>query len=175
MQTVNKRLLAQIEQQGKGITIPTEESKKIQRREEDLNGVNPFYAMLGAVVAGVMSFGSWKATVWLAGVYYSNPAPESDILAVARLTAFLKQAVVGMFALGTGVFGVNALGMGIMSGIVLVGVAKGELDPSPGANASKTAAAGASAEEVDRLMLKEAEEKLRRAQADIERELGGNV
>ena len=37
-----------------------------------------------------------------------------------------------MFALGTGVFGVNALGMGIMSGIVLVGVAKGELDPSPG-------------------------------------------
>ena len=46
--------------QGKGITIPTEESKKIQRREEDLNGVNPFYAMLGAVVAGAMSFGSWK-------------------------------------------------------------------------------------------------------------------
>lgn len=36
-----------------------------------------------------------------------------------------------MFALGTGIFGVTALGMGIMAGIVAVGVAKGELDPSP--------------------------------------------
>lgn len=41
------------------------------------------------------------------------------------------QAVVGLFALGTGIFGVTALGMGIMAGIVAVGVAKGELDPSP--------------------------------------------
>lgn len=39
--------------------------------------------------------------------------------------------VVGLFALGTGIFGVTALGMGIMAGIVAVGVAKGELDPSP--------------------------------------------
>lgn len=48
--------------QGEGITIPTEESKKIQRQEEDLNGVNPLYAFLGAGVAGAMSFGSWKVT-----------------------------------------------------------------------------------------------------------------
>lgn len=40
--------------------------------------------------------------------------------------------MVGMFALGSGIFGVNALGMGIMAGIVAVGVVKGELDPSPG-------------------------------------------
>lgn len=33
--------------------------------------------------------------------------------------------------MGTGIFGVTALGMGIMAGIVAVGVAKGELDPSP--------------------------------------------
>lgn len=38
--------------------------------------------------------------------------------------------MVGLFALGTGIFGVTALGMGIMAGIVAVGVAKGELDPS---------------------------------------------
>lgn len=37
----------------------------------------------------------------------------------------------GLFALGSGIFGVTALGMGIMAGIVAVGVAKGELDPSP--------------------------------------------
>lgn len=42
-----------------------------------------------------------------------------------------SQAVVGLFALGSGIFGVTALGMGIMAGIVAVGVAKGELDPSP--------------------------------------------
>ncbi len=41
------------------------------------------------------------------------------------------KAVVGLFALGAGIFGVTALGMGIMAGIVAVGVAKGELDPSP--------------------------------------------
>lgn len=46
--------------QGKGIVIPTEESKKIKRKEEDLNGVNPFYAILGAGGAAAMSFGSWK-------------------------------------------------------------------------------------------------------------------
>lgn len=42
-----------------------------------------------------------------------------------------SQAVVGLFALGSGIFGVTAVGMGIMAGIVAVGVAKGELDPSP--------------------------------------------
>lgn len=46
--------------QGKGIVIETEESKKIKRKEEDLNGVNPFYAILGAGGAAAMSFGSWK-------------------------------------------------------------------------------------------------------------------
>lgn len=46
--------------QGKGIVIETEESKKIKRNEEDLNGVNPFYAILGAGGAAAMSFGSWK-------------------------------------------------------------------------------------------------------------------
>lgn len=37
----------------------------------------------------------------------------------------------GLFALGAGIFGVTALGMAVMAGIVAVGVAKGELDPSP--------------------------------------------
>lgn len=46
--------------QGKGIVIETEESKKIKRNEEDLNGVNPVYAFLGAGGAAAMSFGSWK-------------------------------------------------------------------------------------------------------------------
>lgn len=34
---------------------------------------------------------SAQATVWFADAYFSHPGPESDILAVARLTAFLKQ------------------------------------------------------------------------------------
>ncbi|CAM9908518.1 unnamed protein product [Laminaria digitata] len=143
------------------------------RREEDLNGVNPLYAILGAGGAAAMSFGSWKATLWFAQAYYSKPAQDSDILAVARMTSFIKQAVVGLFALGSGIFGVTALGMGIMAGIVAVGVAKGELDPSPEASASKIPAPGASAEEVDRIMLEKAEESLRKAQADIERDIGG--
>lgn len=37
----------------------------------------------------------------------------------------------GLFALGAGIFGVTAVGMGAMAAIVAVGVAKGELDPSP--------------------------------------------
>ncbi|CAN0267381.1 unnamed protein product, partial [Pylaiella littoralis] len=172
LQTVNARLLAQIEEQGKGIVIETEESKKIKRNEEDLNGVNPFYAILGAGGAAAMSFGSWKATLWFAEVYYSKPVEESDILAVARMTSFIKQAVVGLFALGAGIFGVTAMGMGIMAGIVAVGVAKGELDPSPQASGSKKAPAGASEDEVDRLMLQQADESLRKAQEEIERNIG---
>ncbi|CBJ29167.1 conserved unknown protein [Ectocarpus siliculosus] len=172
LQTVNARLLAQIEEQGKGIVIPTEESKKIKRKEEDLNGVNPFYAILGAGGAAAMSFGSWKATLWLAQAYYSKPAEESDILAVARMTSFIKQAVVGLFALGAGIFGVTALGMGVMAAIVAVGVAKGELDPSPEASGSKKAAPGASEEEKELLMLQQADESLRKAQEEIERNVG---
>lgn len=49
--------------QGKGIVIETEDSKKIKRKEEDLNGVNPFYAILGAGGAAAMSFGSWKVRI----------------------------------------------------------------------------------------------------------------
>eukprot|EP00752_Nemacystus_decipiens_P003975 g3640.t2 len=172
LQTVNARLLAQIEKQGKGIVIDTEESKKIKRKEEDLNGVNPFYAILGAGGAAAMSFGSWKATLWFADAYYSKPVEESDILAVARMTSFIKQAVVGLFALGAGIFGVTALGMGIMAGIVAVGVAKGELDPSPQASSSKKAPPGASDDEVERLMLQQADESLRKAQEEIERSPG---
>ncbi|CAM9662347.1 unnamed protein product [Ectocarpus fasciculatus] len=172
LQTVNARLLAQIEEQGKGIVIPTEESKKIKRKEEDLNGVNPFYAILGAGGAAAMSFGSWKATLWLAQAYYSKPAEESDILAVARMTSFIKQAVVGLFALGAGIFGVTAVGMGVMAGIVAVGVAKGELDPSPEASGSKKAAPGASEEDKELLMLQQADESLRKAQEQIERNVG---
>lgn len=36
--------------------------------------------------------GPCQATLWLAQAYYSKPAQDSDILAVARLTAFIKQA-----------------------------------------------------------------------------------
>ena len=41
------------------------------------------------------------------------------------------------------------------------------------ASASKTPAPGASAEEVDRIMLEKAEESLRKVQADIDRDIGG--
>lgn len=57
----------------------------------------------------------------------------------SRLCVMFAQAVVGLFALGAGIFGVTALGMGIMAGIVAVGVAKGELDPSPQVRCSRRA------------------------------------
>ncbi|CAN0462123.1 unnamed protein product, partial [Discosporangium mesarthrocarpum] len=41
------------------------------------------------------------------------------------------QAVVGLTSLASGIFGVTALGMGMMAVVVTVGIAKGELDPSP--------------------------------------------
>lgn len=36
------------------------DTKLFERREEDLNGVNPLYAALGAAVAGSMSYGAWQ-------------------------------------------------------------------------------------------------------------------
>ena len=62
--------------QGKGIVIETEESKKIKRREEDLNGVNPFYAILGAGGAAAMSFGSWKVRACVR--WACSPASADD-------------------------------------------------------------------------------------------------
>lgn len=45
----------------------------------------------------------------------------------------------------------------------------------PQASVSKTAAANASKEEVEDLMIEQAEESLRKAQAEIERDVGGKL
>ncbi|CAM9824298.1 unnamed protein product, partial [Discosporangium mesarthrocarpum] len=84
-QVINERLMAQLDESRSKVK-PASGSKKIEKKETDLNGVNPLSAMLGAAVAAGMSFGAWKATVFLAEAYYRQAPSDSDILAVQRIT-----------------------------------------------------------------------------------------
>ncbi|CAM9541701.1 unnamed protein product, partial [Phaeothamnion confervicola] len=128
-QTVNQRLLAQIEDElaKKGGVMAAGSEEPKPREEVDLNGINPAMALLGAVGAGGMSYGAWTLTTFLAAAYYAQRI-ESDIYFVQRLSGILKQTIVGLGSLATGVFGVTALGMLLLSARVLSGVVSGELD-----------------------------------------------
>jgi hypothetical protein len=58
---------------------------------------------------------------------------ENTSYVVQRISGALKQVIVGLGTLATGVFGVTALGMLLLSLRVGAGVVSGELDPSPSA------------------------------------------
>ncbi|KAG5190635.1 hypothetical protein JKP88DRAFT_232049 [Tribonema minus] len=132
-QSVNARLLEEINSSMPKYRVLEGATRlSVEREEVDLNGVQPLMAFLGSVGAGAMSAGAWRLTNVLAGIYLvqSEKFANSDILAVQRLTGLMKQVIVGLGTLATGVFGVTALGMALLGGRVLMGVVSGELDPS---------------------------------------------
>ena len=65
-----------------------------------------------------------------------NERVQNDSYVVQRLSGALKQVIVGLGSLATGVFGLTALGMLALALRVGAGVLQGELDPSPEARKS---------------------------------------
>eukprot|EP00640_Fibrocapsa_japonica_P002763 CAMPEP_0113940572 /NCGR_PEP_ID=MMETSP1339-20121228/6679_1 /TAXON_ID=94617 /ORGANISM="Fibrocapsa japonica" /LENGTH=243 /DNA_ID=CAMNT_0000944447 /DNA_START=60 /DNA_END=791 /DNA_ORIENTATION=- /assembly_acc=CAM_ASM_000762 len=133
VRSVNSLLLEELEQ----IDIPdpatlTDVSYEIKPAYVDLNGIQPFQAILGSLLAAGLSFGAWKFTNAMTIIYANQSAKlaQSDILMVSRMTGFMRQVIVGSGSLATGVFGFTSLGMLLMGVRVAYGVAKGELDPT---------------------------------------------
>ena len=147
--TVNERLLAELEEAANkekfGTKSPltkkfsldmfqstkTDEERKAAIEEaRNLNGVNPVVTGVASVVALAAAFGLWQATTSL-GVFFATHPVDSDWYVVQRSTAVFRNVAMGLVSLGTGFCFVTGLGILLLTGRVAVGVAKGELDPTP--------------------------------------------
>jgi hypothetical protein len=99
------------------------------RKQIDLNGINPFFILVGATFPALLSVLCWQFTVY-AGEHFAVDLTRNDLYFVRRAAGIARQVVVGGSALGTGIFGVNALGLVLLSGRIAFGIVTRELDPS---------------------------------------------
>jgi hypothetical protein len=70
----------------------------------------PWRCLLGAVVAGVLAIALYTMTASIAHSFATKPI-HSDNYIVHRISAAVRTLVIGMSALGTGVFGFASLGL----------------------------------------------------------------
>lgn len=73
--------------------------------------VSPVSCLLGAIVAAGIAFFFYRAAGVIAGIFAQNQV-QSDNFIVMRMSAAVRTLVIGIFALGAGVFGMAALGLG---------------------------------------------------------------
>ena len=97
----------------------------------NLNGVNPIVALVGSAFALAVAAGLWALTNVLAEYFALHPIAENQVYAVARVTAVMRNVVMGLVALATGFFGVTGMGIFLLGVRVAYGVVTGELDPTP--------------------------------------------
>ncbi|CAM9914776.1 unnamed protein product, partial [Heterosigma akashiwo] len=112
MSSVNARLLEEITTEKKRLDAKLSAPAKIEYEEQDLNGISPKYTFLGAALALGMSLASYTATTVLFDIYqHQDWLLQSDNLFANRVSGLLKQVIVGLGALATGIFAFNAVGM----------------------------------------------------------------
>ena len=147
--TVNERLMAELEEAASKekygsrseltkkfsldmfrSTKTDEERKAAIEEARNLNGVNPVVTGVASVLALATAFGLWKATTAL-GIFFATHPVESDWYVVQRSTSVFRNVAIGLVSLGAGFCGVTGLGILLLTGRVAIGVAKGELDPTP--------------------------------------------
>jgi len=76
----------------------------------DKQEVTPLKCLLSSVFAGVMAFGVYHLMSAIITTYSTKPI-VSDNIFVLKLTIAVRTLVIGVAALGTGVFGFVALGL----------------------------------------------------------------
>lgn len=111
-------------------TKTDEERRAAIEEARNLNGVNPVVTGIASLVALGAAFGLWQVTTTL-GVFFATHPVETDWYVVQRSSAVFRNVVVGLSSLGAGFCGVTGLGIMLLTGRVAVGVARGELDPTP--------------------------------------------
>jgi len=136
--SVNSRLLSEISDIEQ--SLPMRESDRAPDvvapfggYKEDLEQVNPFFALFGAAFTLGGSYGMWQLTNWLAEQFTAHPLGDDTFYVVQRIALVVRTCVVASAALGTGLFGLTGFGLGLMSLRVVAGLLTGELK-SPGKN-----------------------------------------
>jgi len=146
--TINERLMEELKEAtnqetggsssvGKKLGFDAFRSDKTEEEREaaieearNLNGVNPAVALAGSAFALAAAGGLWALTGFLAEYFVLHPI-ESDAFVVERVTAVMRNVIMGIVALASGFFGVTGLGIFLLGVRVAYGVSTGELDPTP--------------------------------------------
>lgn len=71
---------------------------------------SPLRCLIGAILAGVLAYGLYNMTSSIALSFATKPI-ASDNFTVQRISAAVRTLVVGMSALGTGIFGLATIGL----------------------------------------------------------------
>lgn len=74
------------------------------------NQPTPLRCILGAGMAGVLAFGLYRMTHAIAVTFATHPVQSTNLI-VQRISAAVRTLVIGMTTLGTGVFGLAAVGL----------------------------------------------------------------
>eukprot|EP00177_Eucheuma_denticulatum_P004088 GFKZ01007401.1.p1 GENE.GFKZ01007401.1~~GFKZ01007401.1.p1 ORF type:complete len:207 (-),score=18.06 GFKZ01007401.1:131-751(-) len=111
--TPNERVLAQVRDSMRRLGIQDPENLSPAPSSTvpiDISRVNPFSAFLGAGGASVMSYAAWASLIHIITFFVSHPLTD-EIYVVQRITAVVRTCLVCLFALGSGISGVTALGL----------------------------------------------------------------
>jgi hypothetical protein len=87
--------------------------------DPDKKQLGPWRCFLGAIVAGVIAIALYRMTSFIAHTFAAKPIHSNNYI-VHRIAAAVRTLVIGMSALGTGVFGFASLGLfglGIQLGV----------------------------------------------------------
>ena len=90
---------------------PTPATVKVdQDNKSDKSEVTPLKCFLSSVFAGVLALGIYRLMIAIVETYSTKPIISSNIF-VLKITIAVRTLVIGIAALGTGVFGFVALGL----------------------------------------------------------------
>ncbi|MBD1843877.1 DUF3082 domain-containing protein [Cyanobacteria bacterium FACHB-63] len=71
---------------------------------------SPLRCFIGAIVAGVMGYALYKMTSAI-GISFATKPIVADSLVVRRISSAVRTLVLGMSAMGTGIFGLASFGL----------------------------------------------------------------
>jgi hypothetical protein len=89
---------------------PQPSDSAVQSSDDAPKLPSPLRCLLGAIVAGVIAYALYNMTSSIGHTFATKPI-HSDNYIVHRISAAVRTLVIGMSALGTGVFGFASLGL----------------------------------------------------------------
>ena len=90
---------------------------------------SPLRCLSGALIAGGLAFALYSLTISIAQTFATKPI-HSDNPAVVNIASAVRTLVVGMSALGTGIFGLVAIGLVALAIQILIQLTKRPASPS---------------------------------------------
>jgi hypothetical protein len=92
------------------ITVPDPATTAPTASDTPTSKVTPLRCFLSGIVAGAIGVFFYHSAEVIAGIF-ARTAIHTDNFLVARMSTAIRTLVIGMFALGAGVFGMAAIGL----------------------------------------------------------------